>query len=150
MATTVTLPSVSDFPGLTPCQQRRVQHAIDTVLAPHEQQHVKAFRRYNGTTRRAFDLTVCRDQFDSAIQSMFEAEERGAPCVRPGCQRCPGSLPLRRGPGLRRGDRWRRWWASARPAAMARAETPAPETPATEEAATATQTSELAREEQTA
>ncbi|MGA7730197.1 MAG: hypothetical protein WCD37_02875 [Chloroflexia bacterium] len=76
VSTTVTLPSVSDFPGLTHCQQLRVQQAIQNVLSPHEQQHVGAFRRYNGTTRRAFDLTICRNRFDSAIQSMFESEER--------------------------------------------------------------------------
>jgi hypothetical protein len=76
VATTVTLPRVADFPGLTPCQQRRVQDAIDNVLAPHEQQHVAAFQQYNGTTRRAFDLTLCRSEFDGAIQRMFEAEEQ--------------------------------------------------------------------------
>ena len=76
VATTVTLPRVADFPDLTPCQQRRVQNAIDNVLAPHEQQHVAAFQQYNGTTRRAFDLTLCRSEFDGAIQRMFEAEER--------------------------------------------------------------------------
>jgi hypothetical protein len=72
--TSVTLPSVSDFPGLTPCQQRRVQDAIDNILAPHEQEHVRAFETYNGTTRPAFDLTLCRSEFDGAIQRMFDAE----------------------------------------------------------------------------
>lgn len=74
--TSVTLPRVSDFSGLTPCQQRRVQNAIDNILAPHEQQHVAAFQQYDGTTRRAFDLTLCRSEFDGAIQRMFEAEEQ--------------------------------------------------------------------------
>jgi hypothetical protein len=72
--TSVTLPSVSDFPGLTPCQQRRVQNAIDNILAPHEQEHVRAFETYNGETRRTFDLTLCRGEFDGAIQRMFDAE----------------------------------------------------------------------------
>ncbi len=76
VSTSVTLPRVADFPGLTPCQQRRVQDAIDNVLAPHEQEHVRAFEQYNGTTRRAFDLTLCRSEFDGAIQRMFEAEEQ--------------------------------------------------------------------------
>ena len=75
VTTRVTLPSVADYPDLTPCQRGRVQNAIDTVLAPHEQEHVHAFRGYNGTTRRPFDLTLCRSEFDSAIRSMFEAEE---------------------------------------------------------------------------
>jgi hypothetical protein len=74
--TNVTLPRVSDYPGLTPCQQRRVQHAIDNVLAPHEQRHVAAFETYNGTTQRAFDLNICRSRFDSTILQMFLAEER--------------------------------------------------------------------------
>ncbi|MCR6650125.1 MAG: hypothetical protein NVV73_00890 [Cellvibrionaceae bacterium] len=73
--TNVTLPSVNDFPDLTPCQRTRVQHAINTILAPHEQQHVQAFRQYNGATRTPFDVTLCRSEFDSAIQSLFETQE---------------------------------------------------------------------------
>lgn len=72
VTTTVTLPSADDFPNLRPCQRRRVQDAIDNVLRPHEQQHVAAFNTYNGTTRRAFDLTLCRSEFDAAIQAMHD------------------------------------------------------------------------------
>lgn len=72
VTTTVTLPSADDFPNLRPCQRQRVQNAIDTVLAPHEQQHVTAFNTYNGTTRTAFDLTLCRSEFDAAIQTMHD------------------------------------------------------------------------------
>ena len=75
VTTTVTLPSVSDFPDLTPCQQTRVQNAIDNVLAPHEQEHVQAFRQYNGVTRTPFDVTLCRSEFDSTIQDMFDRQE---------------------------------------------------------------------------
>lgn len=75
VTTTVTLPSADDFPDLTPCQRARVQHAIDTVLAPHEQEHVEAFRRYNGVTRTPFDITLCRNEFDSTIRSMFDSQE---------------------------------------------------------------------------
>lgn len=75
VTTTVTLPSVDDFPDLTPCQRARVQRAITTVLAPHEQQHVQAFRQYNGVTRTPFDVTLCRSEFDSTIQSMFDTQE---------------------------------------------------------------------------
>jgi hypothetical protein len=74
VTTTVTLPSVNDFPGLTPCQRQRVQNAITNVLTPHEQRHVNAFRTYAGTTRQAFDLTICRDAFDSTSQSMHDGE----------------------------------------------------------------------------
>lgn len=76
VTTTVTLPSVADYPALSACQRQRVQTAIDTVLAPHEQQHVAAFRQYDGTTSRPFDLTLCRGEFDAAIRGMFQAEER--------------------------------------------------------------------------
>ncbi|HEX8723127.1 MAG TPA: hypothetical protein VF736_21090 [Pyrinomonadaceae bacterium] len=75
VSTTVTLPSVNDFPDLTPCQQRRVRDAITRVLAPHEQQHVAAFRTYNGTVRRPFDLTICRGDFDAAMQEMHDSAQ---------------------------------------------------------------------------
>jgi hypothetical protein len=70
VATTVTLPSVDDFPGLTPCQRQRVQSGITNVLAPHEQQHVAAFQTYNGTLRTPFNLKLCRDEFDARVQSL--------------------------------------------------------------------------------
>jgi hypothetical protein len=73
--TRVTVPSVADFPNLTPCQVRRVRAAIDNVLKPHEQQHVRAFGRYDGTVTRPFDLTLCRDAFDARIQAMVDAIE---------------------------------------------------------------------------
>lgn len=77
VTTRVTLPSANDFPDLTPCQRARVQSAIDTVLAPHEQEHVSAFRQYNGVTRTPFDVTLCRSEFDSTIQSMFDTQQSG-------------------------------------------------------------------------
>lgn len=75
VTTTVTLPAASDFPDLTPCQRARVQDAIDNILAPHEQEHVRAFQRYNGVVRTPFDVTLCRSQFDSTIQDMFDRQE---------------------------------------------------------------------------
>ena len=74
--TSVTLPSVDDYPNLTPCQRRRVQDAIAGVLAPHEQQHVQAFRTYNGATSTPFDLTLCRADFDSTIRQMFDTADQ--------------------------------------------------------------------------
>lgn len=73
--TTVTLPRVSDYPNLTPCQVQRVQSAITNVLAPHEQQHVAAFRTYNGTVRTPFDFTGCRGELDGVLQSMHDGIE---------------------------------------------------------------------------
>jgi hypothetical protein len=75
VATTVTLPSVDDFPDLTPCQRQRVQQAITNVLAPHEQEHVTAFRTYNGTVRTPYDLTLCRSEFDARIQELHDGIE---------------------------------------------------------------------------
>lgn len=75
VTTTVTLPKVSDYPDLTPCQKQRIQDAITNVLTPHEQKHVKAFETYNGSARYPFDVTLCRSDFDSTIESMFKARE---------------------------------------------------------------------------
>ena len=75
MRTKVTLPSVADYPDLSTSQKKRLQTTINTILAPHEQKHVAAFRKYNGTTSRPFDLTICKGELDSAIQSMFDGEE---------------------------------------------------------------------------
>jgi len=74
--TIVTLPKVSDYPDLTKCQKIRIRNAIMNVLAPHEQQHVRAFRQYNGVTRQQFDLTLCRSEFDGKIKAIFENEEK--------------------------------------------------------------------------
>ncbi len=73
--TKVTLPSVSQYPDLNSAQKRRLQNAITNVLAPHEQQHVRAFNKYKGTTSSPFNLTLCKSEFDGTIQSMFEAQE---------------------------------------------------------------------------
>ena len=75
VTTTVSLPHVTDFPDLTPCQKQRVQDAITNVLAPHEQQHVAAFNGYNGSTQQPFSATLCRDQFDSFIRGLVAQEE---------------------------------------------------------------------------
>ncbi len=75
VTTTVTLPRVSDYPDLTRCQRQRVRNAINNVLAPHEQEHVQAFRQYNGVVRTPFDLTICRVDFDAEIQAIHDAVE---------------------------------------------------------------------------
>jgi hypothetical protein len=75
VTTHVTVPSVADFPDLTACQRTRVQNGITNVLAPHEQQHVDAFRAYNGTVRTPIDLTLCRSDLDSRIQELHDSIE---------------------------------------------------------------------------
>jgi hypothetical protein len=76
VATRVTLPSAASFRGLTPCQRARVRDAITNVLAPHEQEHVDAFNTYNGTISTPFDMTICRNTFDSRVRAIHVAEER--------------------------------------------------------------------------
>jgi len=81
VTTSVRLPSVNDYPDLTPCQRRRVQDAIDNVLAPHEQEHVRAFETYNGTSEHPFDLRVCNtEQANEQLQAIHDndAETREA------------------------------------------------------------------------
>ncbi|MGB3292057.1 MAG: hypothetical protein WBB01_03575 [Phormidesmis sp.] len=75
VTTHVTLPRVAEFPNLTTCQQQRVQGAIDTVLAPHEQQHVSAFQTHNGSISTPFDITLCRGRFALKIQTMHDHVE---------------------------------------------------------------------------
>jgi hypothetical protein len=75
VTTRVTLPSVSDFPDLTACQRQRVRDGSTNVLAPHEQEHVAAFRTYNGTVRTPFDLTICRADFDARIRDLHDSVE---------------------------------------------------------------------------
>ena len=76
-ATVVTLPTVD--PDLPACQRVRLQRAIRTVLAPHEQQHVRAFNTYSGVTNRPFRLTGCRDVIeadrDTLTQQMVNDED---------------------------------------------------------------------------
>jgi hypothetical protein len=45
--------------GLTPCQQRRVREFLRDVLRPHEEDHARRFRTYNGRTVIPLDLTGC-------------------------------------------------------------------------------------------
>ena len=51
------MPDVPD--GLTKCQQKRVQDFLTNVLGPHEQEHARRIRAYNGTTVRAFSAKDC-------------------------------------------------------------------------------------------
>jgi hypothetical protein len=76
VTTNVSLPSMSQFANLTPCQRQAVKDAIDSRLAPHEQDHVAAFGQYNGTSSQDLDVTTCRSGFTSKVQQMVNTEER--------------------------------------------------------------------------
>ena len=74
VTTSVTLPQVPD--GLTECQRANAQRFIDTILAPHEQEHVTAFNTYNGTTTRPFTVTLCPgDDFQALVQAEHDADQ---------------------------------------------------------------------------
>ncbi|HWM02099.1 MAG TPA: hypothetical protein VNP92_07145 [Actinophytocola sp.] len=54
---TINMPGVPA--GLTRCQQRRVREFLRDVLRPHEEDHSRRFRTYNGRTVIPLDLTGC-------------------------------------------------------------------------------------------
>ncbi|MCK0111500.1 hypothetical protein MWU75_05035 [Ornithinimicrobium sp. F0845] len=68
----ITMP---DMPGgLSECQQRRVRTFLREVLGPHEQDHRRRMRTYNGTTRYRFDLTACgTEALTQAVQEHLQA-----------------------------------------------------------------------------
>ncbi len=53
----ISMPGVPS--GLTPCQRRRVRNFLRDVLRPHEDDHARRFRTYNGRTVIPLDLTGC-------------------------------------------------------------------------------------------
>lgn len=69
--TNVTLPNVDDL-NLTPCQVPIVTNAINNVLAPHEQDHVRRFSTYNGSVSTPFNVKVCSGDFSAKMQEMHD------------------------------------------------------------------------------
>lgn len=66
--------------GLTECQQRRVRDFLRNVLRPHENEHARRFRTYNGTTRHTVSANGCgREEASAALearaQDVHDAEE---------------------------------------------------------------------------
>src|SRR5215469_8598249 len=49
----ITMPGVPD--GLTACERRSVRAFLTNVLLPHEKDHERRFKTYNGTTRNPVD-----------------------------------------------------------------------------------------------
>ncbi len=82
VATNVTLPSMSDYSHLSECQQQRIRNAINNVLAPHEQQHVAAFRTYNGTVDTPISLMACRNQLATLVRSRADTTHRSVETPR--------------------------------------------------------------------
>lgn len=73
----VSLPNLANM-DLTECERQQAQNWIDTVLAPHEQEHVTAFRTYNGTTSHPLSFKSCRSsaqtELNTRAQEMFDTE----------------------------------------------------------------------------
>jgi hypothetical protein len=69
----ISMPSVPS--GLTPCQQRRVQDFLSDVLRPHEEDHARRFRTYNGRTVIPLDLTGCGSaELRAQVAAIHDAE----------------------------------------------------------------------------
>ncbi|MGH4022190.1 MAG: hypothetical protein ACRDT0_23740 [Pseudonocardiaceae bacterium] len=61
--------------GLTPCQRRRVRDFLREVLRPHENDHARRFRTYNGRTVISLDLTGCgRADLSAQVTAIHDAE----------------------------------------------------------------------------
>jgi hypothetical protein len=69
VATTVTLPTMSEYAGYSSCQRQRIQDAITNTLSPHEQQHVAAFRTYNGSVDTPLTMVGCRSDLQDRVAS---------------------------------------------------------------------------------
>lgn len=73
----VSLPDLSAM-DLNECERQQAQNWIDTVLAPHEQQHVQKFSTYNGTTTRTISFTSCNSTAQATLaeraQTMLDTE----------------------------------------------------------------------------
>jgi hypothetical protein len=73
----INMPSMPD--GLSECQQRRVQTFLRDVLGPHEREHAKRLRTYNGTTNRPYSVTGCgraglESELATKLQEMHDTE----------------------------------------------------------------------------
>jgi hypothetical protein len=73
----IRMPPVPD--GLNECQERRVRSFLRDVLEPHEQEHARRLRTYNGTTRRAYSITGCGKagleiEMSTKLQEMHDTE----------------------------------------------------------------------------
>jgi flagellar biosynthesis GTPase FlhF len=66
----VTLPPVPG--GLTPCETNAVRTFINTTLRNHEQEHVRAFRTYDGQIRTPLNYRGCRSGLQAYVQAIHD------------------------------------------------------------------------------
>jgi hypothetical protein len=73
----VSLPDL-DSMGLNECEREQAQHWVDTVLSPHEQEHVQKFSTYNGTTTHNVRFVSCnsaaQDTLAERVETIVSAE----------------------------------------------------------------------------
>ena len=68
---TTVMPDMPD--GLNACQQRRVRAFLRDVLGPHEQEHARRIRTYNGATSHPFDIKGCgRSALDTEVKTTLQ------------------------------------------------------------------------------
>jgi hypothetical protein len=74
VAVAITMPAVPD--GLTPCEAGQVRAFLRDVLLPHEKDHERRFKTYNGRTRNPLDLTGCdMDDLRGQVAAAEAAED---------------------------------------------------------------------------
>lgn len=67
------MPAMPD--GLSRCQQGRVRAFLRDVLGPHEREHARRYRTYDGTSRRPFVITGCgQADVQQQLQARHDAE----------------------------------------------------------------------------
>ncbi|TDO47273.1 hypothetical protein EV643_109166 [Kribbella sp. VKM Ac-2527] len=74
---TIRMPDMPE--GLSDCQQRRVRSFLRDVLGPHEQEHARRLRTYNGITNRKYSITGCgraglESEMSTKLQDMHNDE----------------------------------------------------------------------------
>jgi hypothetical protein len=73
-AVTITMPPVPG--GLSRCEAARVRAFLTNVLLPHEREHRRRFKTYDGRTRNPLDLTGCgMDDLQSQVAAIHAAED---------------------------------------------------------------------------
>lgn len=76
VSTKVTLPNMTEYSDYTKCQQRKIKAAIQDELAPHEQKHVAAFKKYNGTIDTPIAMTGCKSELEGKVAALADEIHR--------------------------------------------------------------------------
>lgn len=70
----ITMPGMPS--GLTECEQGHVQNFLDKVLKPHEEEHERRLKSYDGTTRIPINVTACgMDEVTKRVEKIHLDED---------------------------------------------------------------------------